>query len=758
MSKGLFNRLQPLWSRHWAGAVKTSVYSILVFFLFSRVFFPGDKSQVFFGWDTLNSYWPDFAYRFRILWNGEFPLWNPYEHGGMPFASRSQAMLFYPPSWLLAVFALPDGRLSVWSMQYFIVFHFLVAALGAHSLARYLGAGKYASYFAGLTVVMCAPVLTHRNSNFLYPLVWMPWLLVAIDRLLEGPSRKTALSVAIMGIFAGSAASPPGVYNVVWTCALFALASIPWLIGETAHKHGRGKSLVHAGKLALWGAVAVTLVLFYLAIVYLPAIELLEHSSRSERGMSYVLDRALRFKHLPSLLNAHHPQTWWFDLFVGIPTLLTLGAALLIKPDRRVWILSVISVLCVWVAIADNGGLLLSAVEHVPGFSLNRKAYRYAAVFGILAGPLAARGISLVLDVAKSHGSLGPFTSPKRNRAYAALTFLIALILILCFAPDVPLKGGESAIWGARLVPWEALGVCILLGLPLLIPRLGKRFVLVPLVIIMVIQGSHLYWSASDRLKLNQSIKLAAEQKYIRRLPTTSVEWRLGIKGPRIGFGSRELMRYASGYKQLPMRLSRHLSFMKWANGRPSRLRLFNVRFLESKKNLGKSAKKIGHGIWELTNPVPLVAHYSAIERISNGRALKHWRTAEKKGMALIEKRDWADELNGFKGKHGERTTGKLVEYSANRIAATIEVKKPGLVVFNEVYFPGWRAFVDGKESSLYRCNYLLRGVVVDSGQHGIILTYRPINYGWMSILLMLSILGCGALALGRRWDGKHQH
>ncbi|MCK9458973.1 MAG: YfhO family protein [Proteobacteria bacterium] len=741
----LFSRYRVDW------IVPAALYSAFILFVFRRVFFPGDASQVFFGWDTLNSYWPDFAYRFRAVWRGEFPLWNPYELGGMPFALNTQTMLFYPPSWLLAAFALPDGRLSVWGPQLFVAFHFLVAALGAHFLARRMGAGRIAAFVAGVTVVLCAPVLTHRNSNFLYPLVWLPWLVIAIDRLLRWPSRKAALGVAVAGILAGSAANPPGVFDVVWACGLFAVASLSWLALRRALEKDRREALRHGRWLVVWGAVAIALVLSYLAITYLPVLDLLGQSGRAQRGMAYSLDRALRFEHLPGLFNARHPQTWWFDLFVGIVPLVALGPALLIKPDRRAWILAALSALSVWVAIGEEGGLLRPALDHLPGFTLNRKAYRYAAVLGIFAGPLAARGLSMVFEVVRTRGKVGPFASRARNRIYAAATVALAAGLVLWFAPGVPEKGPQDAILGARLVRWEALGVCALLGLGLAAPRLGARLAVAFLVVIGATQAAHLYWSAADRLALTQPFESASERRHMRELPTTSPSWRLGVQGPpRVGFGSRELLRYAGGY-QIPMQIDRHKSFMRWAKTTPERLRLFNVRYLFSKRPPGRGARPIGGGLWEIDGAVPLVAVYGAVERIPDGQALGRWEAAERRGLALVEERDWIAPLDGLTGEGGKRTAGGLEKYSSNEIVATVDSGARGLAVFNEVYFRGWRAFVDGRESPVVRCNHLLRGVAVDRGKHTVVLRYWPERYGWLVGLLILSVLGLGALAVVRR-------
>ena len=57
-----------------------------------------------------------------------------------------------------------------------------------------------------------------------------------------------------------------------------------------------------------------------------------------------------------------------------------------------------------------------------------------------------------------------------------------------------------------------------------------------------------------------------------------------------------------------------------------------------------------------------------------------------------------------------------------------IDVTTPtdGLLVLSEVYYPGWRAIIDGQSSPILRVDYLLRGIPVPAGQHRVEVRYRP--------------------------------
>jgi uncharacterized membrane protein YfhO len=73
-----------------------------------------------------------------------------------------------------------------------------------------------------------------------------------------------------------------------------------------------------------------------------------------------------------------------------------------------------------------------------------------------------------------------------------------------------------------------------------------------------------------------------------------------------------------------------------------------------------------------------------------------------------------------------------------------------GVVVFSEVYYEkGWNAYVDGEKVPHFRCNYVLRGMKVPSGQHTIEYRFEPevVEKG-ERISLFASILLYGGLVV----------
>ena len=54
----------------------------------------------------------------------------------------------------------------------------------------------------------------------------------------------------------------------------------------------------------------------------------------------------------------------------------------------------------------------------------------------------------------------------------------------------------------------------------------------------------------------------------------------------------------------------------------------------------------------------------------------------------------------------------------------------PRAVVFTDMYYPGWMAFVDGEPAPLYRANGVAKAVVIPKGTHEVRFAFRPWRVG----------------------------
>ena len=87
--------------------------------------------------------------------------------------------------------------------------------------------------------------------------------------------------------------------------------------------------------------------------------------------------------------------------------------------------------------------------------------------------------------------------------------------------------------------------------------------------------------------------------------------------------------------------------------------------------------------------------------------------------------------------------------YEPNEVSYECQSDKGGVVVFSEIYYPGWTATVDGEPAELGRVNYILRALNVKPGKHDIVLTFKPQSVkttetiAYVSyVILLLTVLG----------------
>ena len=95
--------------------------------------------------------------------------------------------------------------------------------------------------------------------------------------------------------------------------------------------------------------------------------------------------------------------------------------------------------------------------------------------------------------------------------------------------------------------------------------------------------------------------------------------------------------------------------------------------------------------------------------------------------------------------------TVKLDKYEPNNLQYTVNSKNGGVVVFSEIYYPGWTATIDGQPAELGRVNYILRAVSVKPGKHTVVLDFHPTSISTTEtiayiaiVILLFAIAGAG--------------
>ena len=70
----------------------------------------------------------------------------------------------------------------------------------------------------------------------------------------------------------------------------------------------------------------------------------------------------------------------------------------------------------------------------------------------------------------------------------------------------------------------------------------------------------------------------------------------------------------------------------------------------------------------------------------------------------------------------------QVTSYSANRITLNAVTQTRAYLVLSEAYYPGWKAYVNGHEKTIFPADYAFRGVPIDPGEHKVEFRYQPIS------------------------------
>jgi hypothetical protein len=91
----------------------------------------------------------------------------------------------------------------------------------------------------------------------------------------------------------------------------------------------------------------------------------------------------------------------------------------------------------------------------------------------------------------------------------------------------------------------------------------------------------------------------------------------------------------------------------------------------------------------------------------------------------------------------GEAT---ITAYEPDRVLVEARLPRPGFLVLQDTYYPGWRAFADGRELPILRANYAFRSVALPAGTTRVEFRYQPLSF---RAGVLLSIVTSGLLAIG---------
>jgi hypothetical protein len=669
-----------------------------------------------FGWDVIDTHAPDLDFMARELREGRFSLWNPWDKGGYAVYADPVVCRYYPLAWPFVGWGAAFG-VSWWLIQIELVAHHVAMAACMHLFLRTRGLSLRAAMIGGVGLVVSTPVLLHKASSILWPLVWVPLVWLAIDAALARPSWRRGAGVAAAFTLCATAGSPPGMFYA-------ALLIVPYA--------GWRLVAVRPAWRPLLGCVAVAggLAGLVLALTVLPTQSMVALATRDRWASGDAFALSLSFPWRSVLRGAYAPSAGFPEMYLGAGIVL-LALCALVLPRRDA------GVPRLFVALAI-GGLVLAAgatlpvlpwlVHHVPGFALLRIPGRYKL--------LAAWGLA----AAAAYGADG--LDGTRRRAVA---IAVAIACVIVVATVVSMGGAQP-----RPAWWSIAAIAIPGALAVLAtwaPRL--RAIALPLLVLAVLVDAPVFMHRGDAPPAAERRQLhPRDAEILAKLDGIRDQWRVYdefVLGERVG--QRRRVRDLRGYPAVdPLSQRRYVDVLDYAKHAPAIVTDYNVRWVlqGSHFRFGGTASFLptltgdafvarGDRIFEATHPAPLIVWYGAATFVaSDKQVLPAVRAAEDadgvRRRAILEPDAIAaaPAVARLAGAAPASVSGALVAYEPDEIVASVEAPGDGVVVLNELAFPGWTVEVDGARATPLRANYLLRAVQVGAGPHTIRWRFEP--------------------------------
>jgi hypothetical protein len=108
----------------------------------------------------------------------------------------------------------------------------------------------------------------------------------------------------------------------------------------------------------------------------------------------------------------------------------------------------------------------------------------------------------------------------------------------------------------------------------------------------------------------------------------------------------------------------------------------------------------------------------------------------------------------------GATGPGRILSHKPNEIRIALDGQSAGLLVLTDPWYPGWRCWVDGQETKIWKADYAFRGVMVPAGNKEVVFKFEPRSYRRGRIISLAALVGlvlfgvailCRHFSTGRR-------
>ena len=677
----------------------------------------------------------------NCLTQGHLPLWNPYLFAGQPFWADPGAMATYPPLYLTLCFPIAYG----FGVFYFL--HLIWGAVGMHRWLKSLNLSKEScwvgSFAFSLSGFFWGEII---HPQCLAVFAWTPWLVGSLEKLSQDRKPSSAFSAGLafaMIFLAGYFQMALALFYVAVPYFVFRRWSNSKISGTKSHDWTKNSV---PWFFILWGSLP-------LLILAIPFYEFMQFSDRLHANLKYEnfnADISLNPRHLPQFLfpinpiNTPQDNLLPYEDYVSNAGYLGIWAPFFIflafQRKRKGWVL--LAVLAIFLTLLVCFGKYFPLHRWlclwVPGLALFRSPFRLVFIYTLFTSALTAFGFEFLLTqkkIPKNH------QVPIRLWAtvYAIIIFM-ALFLVgkQAWVQVVFLLAGwtgfylwfqknDSKNWG-KIILIASIFLSLLVSGWIFCPsRLG------PASNFDYEQKSSLLFEARNKVGLGrvfvgdhipypiESLRGALPGDY-----PTNASCLLGLRNVG-GNNSLSLMKRGQLHT-LPFDSFIHLMAVqgfltgneKGAVPGFTRQVAGSVKFYEAKERM------------------KFVYAPAKIEIIPGDReqlkamGQKDFNPYREAYLNEIPPPEVVQKLNA----KPRRLDYELIQEDLNAQTFKINLDAPSWVVFSEVNYPGWKAWVDETPTVILTSNYLFRGLFVLAGTHQVSFRFEPAWYPFLFFAL----------------------
>ena len=184
------------------------------------------------------------------------------------------------------------------------------------------------------------------------------------------------------------------------------------------------------------------------------------------------------------------------------------------------------------------------------------------------------------------------------------------------------------------------------------------------------------------------------------------------------------------------------------APGETNLLNLLNVKYVISPKDLKingyrmiKKAEKVS--IYENENFLAraFLADKAVVIK-DEKKILERMKSKEfEPAREVILEKDFVNVQSAERIEY--RATADILKYEPGEVIVEAETNEPKFLVLSDTWYPGWKAYVDGKLDKIYRADYTLRAVYLEPGKHIVKFTYDPFSFKIGMIITLVTLVCC---------------